>query len=105
MLLQRLWAREGGVQMFHVGILTVSTKGARGEREDTSGAVIRELITAPEVGGQVTNYEIVPDDRAIIEARLQQWADEYTLHLILTTGGTGLGPSDLTPEATLAWKA
>lgn len=88
--------------MFHVGILTISTKGARGEREDTSGVVIRELISAPEIGGQVTTYEIVPDDRTMIEARLRQWADEHKLPLILTTGGTGLGPSDLTPEATLA---
>lgn len=88
--------------MFRVGILTISTKGARGEREDTSGAVIRELISAQAIGGQVTAYEIVPDDRALIEARLRVWADEQHLHLILTTGGTGLGPYDLTPEATLA---
>jgi molybdopterin adenylyltransferase len=88
--------------MFRVGILTISTKGARGEREDTSGAVIRELISAPEVGGQVAAYEVIPDDRSIIETRLRQWADEQKLNLILTTGGTGLGPYDVTPEATLA---
>jgi len=88
--------------MFSLGILTISTKGARGEREDTSGAVIRELMGTPEIGGQVTAYEVIPDDRAIIEARLRQWADERQLNLILTTGGTGLGPYDLTPEATLA---
>ena len=88
--------------MVRVGILTVSTKGARGEREDTSGAVIRELVTAPEIGGEVVAYAVVPDDRAIIEARLREWADDQKLGLILTTGGTGLGPYDLTPEATLA---
>ena len=88
--------------MFSVGILTISTKGARGEREDTSGMVIRELIGSPEVGGQVAAYEVIPDDRSIIEARLRQWSDERKLNLILTTGGTGLGPYDLTPEATLA---
>ncbi len=88
--------------MFSLGILTISTKGARGEREDTSGAVIREMMSAPEMGVQVAAYEIVPDDRAIIEARLRQWSDERRLNLILTTGGTGLGPFDLTPEATLA---
>lgn len=88
--------------MFSVGILTISTKGARGEREDTSGAVIRELIGAPEIGGQVAAYTIIPDDRSLIEARLRQWSDEQKLNLILTTGGTGLGPYDLTPEATLA---
>lgn len=88
--------------MIRVGILTISTKGARGEREDTSGAVIRELVSTPEIGGQVVAYEIVPDDRAVIEARLRQWADDQKIGLILTTGGTGLGPYDLTPEATLA---
>jgi molybdenum cofactor synthesis domain-containing protein len=85
-----------------VGILTISTKGARGEREDTSGAAIRELISSPEVGGHVEAYEIIPDDRSVIEARLREWSDERKLNLILTTGGTGLGPYDLTPEATLA---
>ncbi len=85
-----------------VGILTISTKGARGEREDTSGAAIRELIGRPEVGGQIDVYEIIPDDRSMIEARLREWSDERKLHLILTTGGTGLGPYDFTPEATLA---
>jgi molybdopterin adenylyltransferase len=94
--------RKRGKTMVRVGILTVSTKGARGEREDTSGAVIREMVSAPQLGGQVVAYEVVPDDRAIIEARLRQWADEQKLGLILTTGGTGLGPYDLTPEATLA---
>ncbi|HEY7125813.1 MAG TPA: MogA/MoaB family molybdenum cofactor biosynthesis protein [Ktedonobacterales bacterium] len=88
--------------MFSVGILTISTKGARGEREDTSGAAIREIICAPAIGGQIAAYEVVPDDRPTIEARLRQWADERKLHLILTTGGTGLGPYDMTPEATLA---
>jgi molybdopterin adenylyltransferase len=85
-----------------VGILTISTKGARGEREDTSGAAIRELMGRPEVGGQIDVYEVIPDDRSMIEARLREWSDERKLHLILTTGGTGLGPYDFTPEATLA---
>ena len=88
--------------LFSTGILTISTKGARGEREDTSGAIIRSLITAPEIGGQITVYEIVPDDRATIEERLRNWSDTRKLRLILTTGGTGLSPYDVTPEATLA---
>lgn len=88
--------------MFRVGILTISTKGAHGERTDTSGAIIRERISDPAIGGQIAAYEIVPDDRSVIESRLQKWADEQKLELILTTGGTGLGPYDLTPEATLA---
>jgi molybdopterin adenylyltransferase len=88
--------------MLNVGILTISTKGARGERADTSGAAIREIISAPPVSGQVVAYEVIPDDQPTIEARLRQWSDERKLHLILTTGGTGFGPYDLTPEATLA---
>jgi molybdenum cofactor synthesis domain-containing protein len=88
--------------MFRVGILTISTKGARGERQDTSGDAIRDAITAPAIGGQIAAYAVIPDDQPTIEARLRQWADEHKLHLILTTGGTGLGPYDVTPEATLA---
>ncbi|MBX6770810.1 MAG: MogA/MoaB family molybdenum cofactor biosynthesis protein [Chloroflexi bacterium] len=84
--------------MLRVGILTASTLGARGEREDTSGTVIRELI-AP-IGGKVEAYQVVADDRAAIEDVLRRWSDELRLDLILTTGGTGLSPTDVTPEAT-----
>ncbi|MEX0800370.1 MAG: MogA/MoaB family molybdenum cofactor biosynthesis protein [Dehalococcoidia bacterium] len=82
------------------GILTVSTKGARGEREDTSGQAIRELLAG--LDASVERYEIVSDDAATITQRLVTWADEDGLDLILTTGGTGLGPRDVTPQATLA---
>jgi molybdopterin adenylyltransferase len=85
-----------------VGILTISTRGAAGQREDTSGAAIREIITAPPVEATVVQYAIVPDERASIEATLRHWADDLRLNLILTTGGTGLSPTDTTPEATLA---
>lgn len=88
-----------------VGILTVSTKGAAGEREDTSGAAIRELVTSPApdgLGATVAAQQIVPDDRAAIELVLRHWADDLRLQLVLTTGGTGLSPTDMTPEATLA---
>jgi molybdopterin adenylyltransferase len=88
--------------MATVGILTVSTKGAAGEREDASGEVIRELVTAPPLSATVTERAIVADDRAAIEDILRHWADELQLDLILTTGGTGLSPTDVTPEATLA---
>ena len=84
--------------MFTVGILTVSDKGSRGEREDLSGAVIRELVSR--VGGEVRQYDIVPDEKEIIAKRLKEWADVLRLDLILTTGGTGLTPRDVTPEAT-----
>jgi molybdenum cofactor synthesis domain-containing protein len=88
--------------MATVGILTISTKGAAGEREDASGEVIRELVTAPPLSATVTERAIVTDDRAAIEQSLCHWADESHLDLILTTGGTGLSPTDVTPEATLA---
>jgi molybdopterin adenylyltransferase len=88
--------------MSTVGILTVSTKGAAGERQDTSGAAIRELVTSEPLRATVEQHTIVPDDRASIEATLRHWADDLHLNLILTTGGTGLSPTDVTPEATLA---
>jgi molybdopterin adenylyltransferase len=88
--------------MTTVGILTISTKGAAGAREDTSGEAIRELVTAPPLGATVAERAIVADERAAIEAILRRWADEARLDLILTTGGTGLSPTDITPEATLA---
>ncbi len=82
-----------------VGILTVSDKGARGEREDRSGAAIREIMTA--AGYEVARTAIVPDEKPMISAALVAWSDEG-LDLILTTGGTGLSPRDWTPEATKA---
>lgn len=86
--------------MFIAGIITVSDKGSRGERKDESGAVIRDLLCG--IGAQVIRYEIVPDERETISARLIEWADGAGIDLILTTGGTGLSPRDVTPEATLA---
>jgi len=86
--------------MFIAGIITVSDKGSRGERKDESGAVIRDLLSR--IGAQVTRYEIVPDERATISAKLIEWADGAGIDLILTSGGTGLSPRDVTPEATLA---
>jgi len=83
---------------FLAGVLTVSDKGARGEREDTSGAAIREMLSTLDV--TVERYEVIPDDRASIAQRLIAWADDDGLDLIVTTGGTGLGPRDVTPEAT-----
>lgn len=82
-----------------VGVLTVSDKGARGEREDKSGPAIREMIEA--AGGEVVRAKIVPDEPADIRAALVAWADEG-LDLVLTTGGTGFSPRDGTPEATKA---
>jgi molybdopterin adenylyltransferase len=83
----------------NVGVLTLSDKGSRGEREDTSGAAIGELL-AP-LGGSVRRYEVLPDDLETIATTLAAWADAGDLDLIVTTGGTGLAPRDVTPEATL----
>jgi len=88
--------------MITVGILTASTKGALGQREDTSGDIIAELVSTPPLSATVSARQIVPDERAAIESVLRHWADDLHLNLILTTGGTGLSPTDITPEATLA---
>jgi molybdopterin adenylyltransferase len=85
--------------MIRAGILTVSDAGSRGEREDTSGAAIRELLAG--IGAEVARYEIVPDEAARIAAALRGWCDAGGIDLILTTGGTGLAARDVTPEATL----
>ncbi|MDW7709049.1 MAG: MogA/MoaB family molybdenum cofactor biosynthesis protein [Deferrisomatales bacterium] len=81
-----------------VGILTLSDKGARGEREDLSGAAIRELLD-PAVF-TVAAYRVIPDEREEIVDALVRWVDTDGLALILTTGGTGVSPRDVTPEAT-----
>jgi len=86
--------------MFRVGVLTCSDLGSKGQRADTSGALIKEK--APEFDGQVVKYVILPDDQGQITGTLSQWADSGEVDLILTTGGTGLGPRDVTPEATLS---
>lgn len=82
-----------------VGVLTLSDKGSRGERTDTSGPAIGELL-AP-LGARVEQYELLPDDLDGIAAALASWADSGSLDLIVTTGGTGFSPRDVTPEATL----
>lgn len=84
--------------MFNVGILTVSDKGSRGEREDLSSKAIVWAL-AP-LGVKVTQQDIVPDEAPLIARKLEDWADGGTVDLILTTGGTGLAPRDVTPEAT-----
>ncbi len=85
--------------MIRAAILTVSDAGSRGEREDTSGAAVRELLVG--IGGEVARYEIVPDERDRIAAKLREWCDGDGVDLIITTGGTGLAARDVTPEATL----
>ena len=87
--------------MISIGVLTISDSGAKGTRQDTSGENIRALVTQMP-GAVITAGAIIPDERDQIEATLCEWSDEKHLHLILTTGGTGLAPRDITPEATRA---
>lgn len=87
--------------MYDVAVVTVSDKGSRGEREDVSGAVIAETLAA--AGGfRVVTRHVVPDEQARIETLLGHLCDTDAPALILTTGGTGFSPRDVTPEATLA---
>jgi len=81
------------------GILTLSDKGARGERKDLSGPALTEWLRPR--GVETAVYEMIPDDEEMISAKLAEWADGGGLDLILTTGGTGVSPRDVTPEATM----
>ena len=82
------------------GILTVSDRSARGERPDASGPALAELVKSQ--GWEVIRQSILPDDLNLLRERLAAWADGGDLDIILTTGGTGFAPRDVTPEATLA---
>jgi molybdopterin adenylyltransferase len=81
-------------------LLTISTSKAAGEGFDESGE--RLAAFAERLGAEVAGTEIVPDERRLIEERLRHWADEAGCDLVLTSGGTGFSPSDVTPEATRA---
>lgn len=84
-----------------VAILTISDRGARGERpRDESADSARDYVTS--VNAQVVGYAVVPDEKDVISSTIREWADRGEADLVLTTGGTGLGPRDVTPEATLA---
>ena len=83
---------------FTFAILTISDSGAKGERLDTSGDAISRIMLQEDFDECIRN--IVPDDSGMIANKLISWSDEEQIDLILTTGGTGLGPRDVTPEAT-----
>lgn len=83
---------------YRCGVLTLSDKGARGEREDTSGLQLQKMLRA--AGYEISVYRIIPDQQDLIEQTLVQWVDELQLDLLVTTGGTGVSPRDRTPEAT-----
>ena len=85
---------------YTAAVITVSDKGSRGERVDTSGPAVCALLS--EAGWQVVRTAIIPDEMEQIKAELIACADERKVNLVLTTGGTGFSPRDVTPEATLA---
>ena len=83
--------------MITVAVLTLSDKGSKGEREDASGPMIREMLKS--IDAVVKYYDILPDEKELIKGKLIEYGK--LVDLILTTGGTGLGPRDVTPEATI----
>ena len=85
---------------YTAAVITVSDKGSRGERQDTSGPAVAALLK--EQGYEVVYTAIIPDEEQQIRETLLSCCDEKKIHLILTTGGTGFSPRDVTPEATLA---
>lgn len=87
--------------MWNTVIITMSDKGSRGERRDLSGPLIRDILEG--TGSyEVKDMIILPDDAEALKAALIHYADETDTDLILTTGGTGFSPRDITPEATMS---
>lgn len=87
------------ITVWKTGILTASDRAARGEREDASGPALAHLLQS--LPFEIAAYAVVPDDKFAIARNLMHMADSLHCDLVLTTGGTGLGPRDNTPEATL----
>ena len=85
--------------MYTAAVITISDKGYIGQREDTSGPNLVRILT--EKGFEVTYTTIIPDDREMIKSELTKCADEKNIALVLTTGGTGFSPRDITPEAAM----
>ena len=86
--------------MHRLAILTISTSGSQGQRVDAGGPAIREKLPPPDY--EEVRYEIVSDDADTITDRIREWADSGEVDLIVTTGGTGMGRQDVTPEAARA---
>jgi len=87
------------IYMITGGVITVSDRGSRGEREDISGREVIRMLGG--IGIQITDYEIIPDEKKIIKDRIVEYTDKKNLDLVITTGGTGVSPRDVTPDATL----
>lgn len=87
--------------MFGLAVLSVSTSGYHGHRQgDASGDKIKEMLPPPDY--ELVRYGIVSDDKDMIAQRMAEWADSADVNLLVSTGGTGLGPADITPEACLS---
>lgn len=86
--------------MFTFCVLTSSDSCYQGTRENLSGALIDNYLTT--MGFNLSNSTIVPDEKDVIVSTISEWADSGDVNLIITTGGTGLGPRDVTPEATMS---
>ena len=84
-------------KIYQIGILTLSDKGSKGERVDESGQLLKDMVCEL---GHVARYQIIADDQDKIIMVLSRWVDDLHLDMILTTGGTGLSPRDVTPQAT-----
>lgn len=91
---------SGEEHVFTCGVLTISDSGARGERQDGSGELLKRMLS--DSGYELAVYDLVPDDLDKISSTLLDWVDRRRVDLIVTTGGTGVAPTDLTPEATRA---
>ena len=85
--------------MYKAGVLTISDKGSKGQRADISGDYMVKALHNADM--EVARYEIIADEENLISGILARWADSGELDLIVTTGGTGISPRDVTPEATL----
>lgn len=83
--------------MIKIGIITVSDRSFKKEREDLSGPLIEKMVKS---SGKVIEYRIVPDEKSLISQAIKKMVDDVKIDLVLTTGGTGLSPRDVTPEAT-----
>lgn len=84
---------------YSFAVLTMSDKGSKGEREDTSGAYLKKTLQAE--GYILSSYKVIPDDKPVIVENLKELSDKQKIALVVTTGGTGLSPTDVTPEAML----
>ncbi|MEA3221839.1 MAG: MogA/MoaB family molybdenum cofactor biosynthesis protein [Thermodesulfobacteriota bacterium] len=85
--------------MIRAGVLTLSDKASKGQREDISGKIVQAILRDADI--TTVLYEIIPDEYDLITSKLIDWCDNKSISLIVTTGGTGLSPRDFTPDATL----